>query len=72
MHLNMIAAADKHGFTFDTVQMPVNALDEHYESFGQQVIPVAQKHGMAVLGMKPLSNAAILKSGTVTAAEALH
>jgi uncharacterized protein len=72
MHLNMIAAADKHGFTFDTVQMPVNALDEHYESFGQQVIPVAQKHGMAILGMKPLSNAAILKSGTVTAAEALH
>jgi predicted aldo/keto reductase-like oxidoreductase len=52
--------------------MPVNALDEHYDSFGQQVIPVAQKHGMAVLGMKPLSNAAILKSGTVTAVEALH
>jgi predicted aldo/keto reductase-like oxidoreductase len=72
MHLNMIATADKHGFTFDTVQMPVNALDEHYNSFGQQVIPVAQKHGMAILGMKPLSNAAILKSGTVTAEEALH
>jgi diketogulonate reductase-like aldo/keto reductase len=64
MHLNMIAAADKHGFVFDTVQMPVNALDEHYDSFGQQVIPVAQKHGMAILGMKPLSNA--------TPAEALH
>jgi predicted aldo/keto reductase-like oxidoreductase len=72
MHLNMIGAADKHGFTFDTVQMPINALDEHYDSFGQQVIPVAQKHGMAILGMKPLSNAAILKSGNVTAEEALH
>jgi predicted aldo/keto reductase-like oxidoreductase len=71
MHLNMIAAADKHGFAFDTMQMPVNALDFHYDSFGQQLIPVAQKHGIAVLGMKPLSNAAILKSG-VTAAEALH
>jgi hypothetical protein len=46
-------------------------LDFHYDSFGQQLIPVAQKHGIAVLGMKPLSNAAILKSG-VTAAEALH
>jgi predicted aldo/keto reductase-like oxidoreductase len=43
MHLNMIETADKHGFVFDTVQMPVNALDEHYDSFGQQVIPVAQK-----------------------------
>jgi predicted aldo/keto reductase-like oxidoreductase len=72
MHLNMIEVADKHGFTFDTVQMPVNALDEHYDSFGQKVIPVAQKHGMAILGMKPLSNAAILKLGTVTAPEALH
>ncbi|MGB0124424.1 MAG: aldo/keto reductase [Silvibacterium sp.] len=72
IHLNMIETADKHGFTFDTVQMPVNALDEHYDSFGQKVIPVAQKHGMAILGMKPLSNGAILKSGTVTAVEALH
>ncbi len=72
MHLHMIETADKHGFTFDTVQMPVNALDEHYDSFGQKVIPVAQKHGMGILGMKPLSNGAILKTGTVTAVEALH
>lgn len=72
MHLHMIETAGKHGFTFDTVQMPVNALDEHYDSFGQKVIPVAQKHGMAILGMKPLSNAAILKVNTITAAEALH
>ncbi len=72
MHLHMIETADQHGFTFDTVQMPVNALDEHYNSFSQKVIPVAQKHGMAVLGMKPLSNAAILKTNTITAVEALH
>ncbi len=72
MHLHMIETAEKHGFTFDTVQMPVNALDEHYDSFGQKVIPVAQKHGMAVLGMKPLSNAAILKTHTISAVEALH
>jgi predicted aldo/keto reductase-like oxidoreductase len=68
----MIETADKNGFTFDTVQMPVNALDEHYDSFGQKVIPVAQKHGMAVLGMKPLANGAIPKTNTVTAVEALH
>src|SRR5580698_9328665 len=72
IHLHMIEIADKHGFTFATVQLPVNALDEHYDSFGQKVIPVAQKHGMAILGMKPLSNGAILKTGTVTAVEALH
>ena len=72
IHLHMIETADKHGFTFDTVQMPVNALDEHYESFCQNVIPQAQKRGMAVLGMKPLANGAILKIGTITAPQALH
>jgi predicted aldo/keto reductase-like oxidoreductase len=72
MHLHMIETADQHGFTFDTVQMPVNALDEHYDSFGQNVIPAAQKRGMAVLGMKPLSNGAILKTGALTAPQALH
>ncbi len=72
IHLHMIETADKHGFTFDTVQMPVNALDEHYQSFCQNVIPQAQKRGMAVLGMKPLSNGAILKTGTITAPQALH
>ena len=72
MHLHMIETSKRHGFTFDTVQMPVNALDEHYDSFGQKVIPVAQKHGMGILGMKPLSNGAILKTNTITAIEALH
>ncbi len=72
MHLNMIEAADKHGFVFDTVQMPVNALDDHYDSFGQKVLPVARQHGMAVLGMKSFSNGLILKTNTVTAVEALH
>ena len=49
IHLHMIETADKHGFTFDTVQMPVNALDEHYDSFGQNVIPRSAKarHGGA-------------------------
>jgi predicted aldo/keto reductase-like oxidoreductase len=72
MHMHMIETAVQHGFQFDTVQMPVNALDHHYDSFGQKVIPLAQKHGIAVLGMKPLSNGAILKTKTMTAAEALH
>jgi uncharacterized protein len=72
IHLHMIETADKHGFTFDTVQMPVNALDEHYDSFQQKVIPVAQKHGMAVLGMKPLANGAIPKTNAISAVEALH
>jgi len=72
MHLNMIAAADRHNFQFDTVQMPVNALDDHFNSFGRLVIPVARRHNIAILGMKSLSNGAILKTNTVTASEALR
>ncbi len=72
MHLNMIAAAERHHFQFDTMQMPVNALDDHFDSFGRLVIPVARKHNIAVLGMKSLSNGAILKTKSITAVEALH
>jgi predicted aldo/keto reductase-like oxidoreductase len=72
MHLNMIDAADRHHFHFDTVQMPVNALDDHFDSFGRRVIPAARKRDIAVLGMKSLSNGKILKTNTVTAVEALH
>jgi predicted aldo/keto reductase-like oxidoreductase len=72
IHLHMIETADKHGFVFDSVQMPVNALDQHFDSFQQKVIPVAEKHGMAILGMKPLADSLILKTNTVTAVEALH
>ncbi len=72
IHLRMIATADKNHLIFDSVQMPVNALDEHFNSFGQRVIPEARKRGMAILGMKPLSNGAILRTNTLTAPEALH
>jgi len=72
MHLNIIAADDRNHFQFDTVQMPVNALDDHFDSFGRLVIPGARQHNIAILGMKSLSNGAILKTNAVTAVEALH
>jgi uncharacterized protein len=52
VHLRMFEMARQHNFHFDTVQMPVNAFDPHFRSFIQQVLPVAQKQGTAVLGMK--------------------
>jgi hypothetical protein len=33
----------RHNGHFDTVQMPVNAMDAHFRSFTHNVIPVAQK-----------------------------
>ena len=41
IHLRMLEAADAHGFRFDTVQMPLNVMDAHYESFEKVVLPVA-------------------------------
>jgi predicted aldo/keto reductase-like oxidoreductase len=60
VHLRMFEIADKHNFHFDTVQMPVNVLDAHFRSFIQQVLPVAQQHGTAVLGMKAFGDHFIL------------
>ena len=52
IHAHMFEVADKHGFHFDTVQMPLNVMDAHYDSFEQNVVPIAVAHGTAILGMK--------------------
>jgi aryl-alcohol dehydrogenase-like predicted oxidoreductase len=72
IHLYMLEVAKEHGFTFDTVQMPLNVMDTHYRSFERLVIPELLKQNIGVLGMKSLANGMILKSGTVTAVECLH
>jgi predicted aldo/keto reductase-like oxidoreductase len=72
IHLKMFATADAHNFTFDTVQMPLNVMDAHFESFGRKVVPVALAHQTAILGMKPMGDHIILTSKTVTPIECLH
>jgi aryl-alcohol dehydrogenase-like predicted oxidoreductase len=72
IHLQMLAAASKHGFTFDTVQMPLNVMDAHFDSFEKKVLPVLLKNDIAVLGMKPMGDHFILESKTATAVECLH
>jgi aryl-alcohol dehydrogenase-like predicted oxidoreductase len=72
IHLYMLAVADENGFNFDTVQMPLNVMDAHYRSFQQLVLPELVERQIGVLGMKPIANGLILKSGTVTATECLH
>ena len=71
IHLHMIEVAASKGFTFDTVQMPINVMDAHYQSFEKRVIPVAQSKGMGILGMKPMGSGLILESRAVTARECL-
>ena len=72
VHLHMLEVARERGFTFDTVQMPLNVMDAHYRSFEKMVLPELVRQRIGVLGMKSLANGIILKSRTVTAVECLH
>ncbi len=72
VHLKMLKVADAHNFAFDTVQMPLNVMDAHFESFGKKVLPVAVDKKMGILAMKPIGGKVIMESKTVTATECLH
>ena len=72
VHLRMFEVADKNGFHFDTVQMPVNVMDAHFRSFTKQVIPVAGQHGTGVLAMKTFGDHHFFESGVIDPIEALH
>jgi aryl-alcohol dehydrogenase-like predicted oxidoreductase len=72
IHLKMLAAADAHGFAFDAVQMPLNVMDAHYESFEKKVLPVLLEKKIGVLGMKSMGGGIILKSKAVTPVECLR
>jgi predicted aldo/keto reductase-like oxidoreductase len=72
MHLHMLEMAAAHQFHFDAVQMPLNAMDAHYESFSQKVLPVLVKNEIGVLGMKPMGAGLLLQSNTLSPVECLH
>jgi len=72
IHLKMLETAFAHQFTFDAVQMPLNVMDAHYNSFEKKVLPVLVKHGIGVLGMKPMGDSIILRSKAATPVECLH
>jgi predicted aldo/keto reductase-like oxidoreductase len=72
IHLKMLDTAASHRFRFDTVQMPLNVMDAHYDSFEKKVLPVLARNDIGVLGMKPMGDPFILESKTVTPVECLH
>jgi uncharacterized protein len=72
IHNKMLETAFAHNFTFDAVQMPLNVMDAHYDSFEKKTLPILVKHGIGVLGMKPMGDKIILHSQTATAIECLH
>ena len=77
IHLRMLETAAAHHFAFDTVQMPLNLMDAHFDSFERRVLPVLVQQRIGVLGMKPLGSGLFLRSkpfadGAVTPTDALH
>lgn len=72
IHLHMLDVAERNGFRFDTVQMPVNVMDVHYHSFVTHVLPRLVARGIGVLGMKPMGDSTILESGVVDAPTCLR
>jgi predicted aldo/keto reductase-like oxidoreductase len=72
IHLHMLDTASRNNFTFDTVQMPLNVMDAHYDSFEKLALPVLAQRNIGALGMKPMSAQVILQSGVVDAQECLR
>jgi predicted aldo/keto reductase-like oxidoreductase len=72
IHLKMLETARAHQFHFDSVQMPLNVMDAHFDSFQKKVLPVLVKEEIGVLGMKPMGDKIILTSKAVEPIECLH
>jgi aryl-alcohol dehydrogenase-like predicted oxidoreductase len=69
IHLKMLS----HDFPFDTIQMPLNCCDATFRSFETQVLPEANRRGLAPLGMKSLGGSGEpVKAGAITAEQGLR
>ena len=71
IHLKMLQVASDNGIKLDTVQMPLNVMDAHYDSFEKRVMPTLLDRKIGILGMKPIGAQIILNSRSVTARECL-
>ncbi len=58
--LVLATALERYGF--DTILMAVNAADVHYLSFIRHLLPVAQKKGVGIIGMKVATRGRVLSS----------
>jgi aryl-alcohol dehydrogenase-like predicted oxidoreductase len=72
IHQAMLDAAKAYGFRFDTVQMPLNVMDAHHDSFERNVLPILVRHEIGVIGMKPMGDPFILESKTASPVECLR
>jgi predicted aldo/keto reductase-like oxidoreductase len=60
-------------FPWDTVQMPLNVFDAHYQSFEHEIVPICQQRGIGILGMKSFAGGDVFKTtANITPTEALR
>jgi aryl-alcohol dehydrogenase-like predicted oxidoreductase len=60
------------GYAFDVIQMPLNPLDPGFRSFENNVLPIANRRGIAVLGMKSMGGSGeLISKGAFTPSDAL-
>lgn len=72
IHLHMLDVVKQNNFPLDTVQLPINVFDAHYDSFIKKVLPRLTDAKIAPLAMKPLSAGLAAKAKPVTAEECLR
>jgi aryl-alcohol dehydrogenase-like predicted oxidoreductase len=72
LHLHMLDVARSAGFTFDTVQMPLNVMDAHFNSFTAKVLPVARELDMGILAMKTFGDGHVLEAAGLDPVTMLH
>jgi aryl-alcohol dehydrogenase-like predicted oxidoreductase len=58
----LVLAEGLERFPFDTILMALNAADVHYLSFIRHLLPLAQKRGVGIIGMKVTTRSRILSS----------
>jgi aryl-alcohol dehydrogenase-like predicted oxidoreductase len=72
MHLNMLKKADTMNYRFDTVQMPLNLFDAHFESFEKKVMPKLIEKSIGIIAMKVMAAGKLVESGAATPVECLR
>ena len=72
IHAKMFEVAAQHKFHFDTVQMPVNIMDAHFNSFQRTIFPIAANQKTAVLAMKTFGDPYVLDAKVAEPIEMLH
>jgi predicted aldo/keto reductase-like oxidoreductase len=61
-----------YDYPWDSVQMPVNALDAHFKSFQRNILPILLERNIGPIAMKSLGGGHILESGVVGPRQALR